>query len=63
MELYDLDKLKKDYELIEEYIPENIKKYLINDEINQFEREELEEQYVNIINVSKYILRDLWINY
>lgn len=51
MELYDLDKLKKDYELIEEYIPENIKKYLINDEINQFEREELEEQYVNIINV------------
>lgn len=63
MELYDLDKLKKDYELIEEYIPENIKKYLINDEINQFEREELEEQYVNIINVFKYILRDLWINY
>lgn len=63
MELYDLDKLKKDYELIKEYIPENIKKYLINDEINQFEREELEEQYVNIINVFKYILRDLWINY
>lgn len=63
MELYDLDKLKKDYKLIEEYIPENIKKYLINDEINQYEREELEEQYINVINVFKYILRDLWINY
>lgn len=63
MELYDLDKLKKDYTLIEEYIPENIKKYLINDEINQYEREELEEQYINVINVFKYILRDLWINY
>lgn len=63
MELYDLDKLKIDYKLIEEYIPENIKKYLINDEINQYEREELEEQYINVINVFKYILRDLWINY